>query len=176
MKHIHEVIVVEGRSDTATLRRFFDCDTIETGGSHVTGELLKRVAAAQKTRGVIVFTDPDSSGEHIRSILSRKIPGLKHAFIAKEKAKTARKVGVEHAAKEDLEESLAHLVTFDSGTGEPSLAWVDFLDLGLTGDAARREKICQAFHIGRCNAKTCYRRLCQLGIRAEDIRKVEAHD
>lgn len=169
--HIHEILVVEGHNDTLRLKRFFDCETIETGGSHVTGEVLERIAAAQKSRGVIVFTDPDSSGEHIRSIISRRIPGVKHAFIERAKAKTDKKVGVEHADQKDLEESLRHVVSFEDHP-ENSLSWEDFIDLGLVGDAPRREKVCQAFHIGKCNAKTCYKRLCMLGIETKEIRKV----
>ena len=64
--HIQEMIVVEGQNDTNTLRRFFDCDTIETGGNRVDKATLERIEAAAATRGVIIFTDPDSPGESIR--------------------------------------------------------------------------------------------------------------
>lgn len=168
--HIHEVIVVEGRSDTFTLQSFFDCDTIETRGSHVTGAVLERIAAAQKERGVIVFTDPDASGEHIRSIISRKIPGVKHAYIDRAKAHTDKKVGVEHAAKADLEEALSHLVSYDERLH--TLEWNEFIDLGLIGDAARRKRVCDAFHIGPCNAKTCFKRLNAMGIDAKQIEDI----
>lgn len=60
MKHIQQLIVVEGKNDTARLKQFFDCDTIETGGSRVDKSTLDRIEAAAATRGVIVFTDPDS--------------------------------------------------------------------------------------------------------------------
>lgn len=168
--HIHEIIVVEGRSDTVRLQSFFDCDTIETCGSHVTGATLERIAAAQKERGVIVFTDPDASGEHIRSIISRKIPGVRHAYIDKSKAHTDRKVGVEHAAKADLEDSLKHVVSFDERLH--TLEWNEFIDLGLIGDSARRKMVCDAFHIGKCNAKTCYKRLNAMGICAKQIEEI----
>ena len=167
MKKIREIIVVEGRNDSLRLKSFFDCDTIETGGDQVSAETLERIAAAQKSRGVIVFTDPDRPGEHIRSVISRHVSGIQHAFIEKAKAKTDKKVGVEHAEKKDLEESLAHCVTFMEQS--QSLAWPEFLDLGLTGDAARRERVCRLFHIGKCNAKTCYKRLNQMGVSAYEV-------
>lgn len=168
--HIHEVIVVEGRSDTRRLKTFFDCDTIETCGSHVTGQILDRIAAVQKSRGVIVFTDPDRSGEHIRSIISRKIPGVKHAYIDRDKAKTDKKVGVEHAEYEDLAESLSHLISYDERLS--TLSWNDFLDLGLTGDAAFRKQVCDRFRIGPCNAKTCFKRLNAMGVTRTQIEEV----
>lgn len=172
--HIHEIIVVEGHNDSATLQRCFDCDTIETGGDHVSGETLERIAAAQKSRGVIVFTDPDHAGEHIRSVIERHVPGVLHAYIDKRVAHTDKKVGVEHAKKEDLEQSLQNLISYDQAVS--SLDWNDFVDLGLIGDAARREKVCSAFHIGRCNAKSCFKRLNQLGIEAAAIKEVLCHD
>ena len=59
-QHIKEIIVVEGKNDTNTLQSFFDCDTIETGGDQVNEKTIERVRQAQKTRGVIIFTDPDT--------------------------------------------------------------------------------------------------------------------
>lgn len=88
---IKEMIVVEGKNDTSKLKTFFDCDTIETGGDHVSKEVLDRIEAAANRRGIIVFTDPDTAGEHIRRLIKERIPEAKHAFIAKSKAKTDKK-------------------------------------------------------------------------------------
>ena len=168
--HIQEMIVVEGHNYTNTLRRFFDCDTIETGGDHVSAETLERIAQAQKTRGVIVFTDPDKAGSHIRSVIERHVPGVKHAYIDRSVAHTDKKVGVEHAQKKDLEESLANVVTFNDALH--TLDWDEFISLGLIGDAARRKKVTDAFHIVKCNAKTCFKRLNQLGITRNAIEEI----
>ena len=62
---IQEVIVVEGKNDTAKLKQYFDCDTIETHGTCLSEWTLKFILKASKTRGVIVFTDPDSPGNRI---------------------------------------------------------------------------------------------------------------
>ena len=113
MEKIKEIIVVEGRHDSNTLKQYFDCDTIETGGDQLIDTTIDRIARAQKERGVIIFTDPDSPGEQIRRWINERVPGCKNAFIEKKKAKTPHKVGVEHAKKEDLWESLSHCVTFD---------------------------------------------------------------
>lgn len=168
---IREIIVVEGKNDTNTLQTYFACDTIETGGDQINPVTLERISMAQQKRGVIVFTDPDHPGEHIRRQIQEAVPGCKHAFIDKKKARTERKVGVEHACKEDLWESLNHLVTFEKGN--ESLSWADFVDLGLAGgeDARkRREEICARFHIGPCNAKTCFKRLNQMNITLDDLK------
>lgn len=63
MKKIKEVIVVEGKDDTKRIQRAVDADTIETRGSAIPEETLMLIKKLAKTRGVIVFTDPDFSGE-----------------------------------------------------------------------------------------------------------------
>ena len=91
---IKEMIVVEGKHDTSTLKMYFDCDTIETGGDQLSEATLERIVQAQEKRGVIVFTDPDTPGEHIRRQIKERVPDAKHAFIEKTKARTRKKVGV----------------------------------------------------------------------------------
>ena len=164
---IKEMIVVEGKNDTNVLQSYFDCDTLETSGDQVSETTLSRIEEAQKKRGVIVFTDPDTPGEHIRRLIKERVPEAKHAFIKKEKARTTKKVGVEHASKEDLWDSLSHCVTFTEE--KESLSWADFMDLGLVGNREFRFFVCEQFHIGPCNGKTCFKRLNQMGITRENI-------
>lgn len=172
---IEEIIVVEGRHDTALLKSVYDCDTIETGGSRISKKTLERIREAAKKRGIIVFTDPDSPGERIRKIVQEAVPNAKHCFIEKNKAKTAKKVGVEHASKEDLIHALSTCVTFSNRAD--TLSKEEYIDLGLMGDKARREAVCEAFHIGPCNNKTCFKRLNAMGItKAQIDRKIMEED
>ena len=80
-RKIPEVIVVEGKDDTANLRRFYEVDTYETRGSAIDQDDLERIATLQELRGVIVFTDPDYNGERIRKIIMQEVPQAKHAFL-----------------------------------------------------------------------------------------------
>lgn len=75
-RRIREVIVVEGKHDTEKLRKYFDCDTIETNGTHLGKSVIEQIAAAQKSRGVIILTDPDSPGNRIRCAINQAVPGL----------------------------------------------------------------------------------------------------
>ena len=77
---IQEVIVVEGKDDTANLKRFYEVDTYETRGSAISDDDLERIEKLHDLRGVIVFTDPDYNGERIRKSLCRLFPTVKHAF------------------------------------------------------------------------------------------------
>ncbi|MDY2958427.1 ribonuclease M5 [Floccifex sp.] len=164
---IKEIIVVEGKNDTNTLQTYFQCDTIETGGDQVNETTLQRVKYAQEKRGVIIFTDPDTPGEHIRRQINEYVPGCKNAFIDKKKARTEKKVGVEHASKEDLWDSLMNCVTFINQ--QESLSFDEFIDLGLMGNSQKRFKVCELFHIGPCNGKTCFKRLNGMNVSKQEI-------
>lgn len=60
---IKEIIVVEGRDDTARIKLAVDADTIETNGSAIGDHVIEQIRLAQETRGVIILTDPDFPGE-----------------------------------------------------------------------------------------------------------------
>ena len=170
---IKEVIVVEGKNDSKRLKSFFDADTIETKGLGLSHETLDYIREIKEKRGIILFLDPDAPGEKIRRRINETVPGCKNAFVMKEDARTKKKVGVEHASKEVLEEALNNLLTYEDT--EETLRWEDFLELGLSGEddsSERREKAARVFHTGRCNAKTMYKRLNMLKIRKEELEEV----
>ncbi len=170
---IQEVIVVEGKNDTAVLKSYFDCDTIETHGTCLSDFTLQLIEKMQKKRGVIIFTDPDYPGESIRKQINQRVKGCKNAFVPKEMAKTEKKVGVEHASKEVLEDALKNCVTFDQN--EPSITMEQFYNLGLSGkdnSAHLRDVLSRHFHLGHCNAKTLYKRLCMANITYEEAEEI----
>ncbi len=80
---VKEIIVVEGKDDTAKLKQALDVDTIETNGSAINKQTLDQIAHAKQKRGVIIFTDPDYPGQRIRKIIDEHVPGCKHAFFDK---------------------------------------------------------------------------------------------
>ena len=171
---IKEVFVVEGKHDSEKLKSCFVCDTIETDGTHLSKTKLALIEQLQKQRGIIIFTDPDVPGDKIRHKINESVPGCKNAFIEKAKAKTTRKVGIEHASREDIIEALDHVMTYTSQP-EITISWIDFLSLGLTGIAnsqKRRELLGSALFIGHTNAKTLWKRLNMLGLHKEDVEQL----
>lgn len=170
---IKEVIVVEGKNDTKRLKEFFDCETIETHGLGINKNTIELINEINSRLGVILFLDPDTPGEKIRKRINDAIPGLKNAFILKEDARTKKKVGVEHASKEVLEEALLNVVTYTDK--KESLSFQEFIDLGLSGlqqSQIKRNEVSKYFHIGKCNSKTMLKRLNLLQIKKEDIEKI----
>lgn len=167
---INEVIVVEGKSDTKRLQSFFDVETIETHGLGLSKETLDYIKEVNDKRGVILLLDPDAPGEKIRKRINEYIPGLKNAFVFKEDARTTKKVGVEHASKEVLEEALNNLISYKDVTN--TLTMQDLYDKGLIGQEnsdIKRLEIAKKFHIGKCNGKTMLKRLNLLGIKKEEL-------
>lgn len=171
-KIIKEIIVVEGRDDTVAIQRAVEADTIETGGSAISIEILNRIKLAQEKRGVIVFTDPDYPGEKIRKLISQHVTGVKHAFITKEEAFKKGDIGVENASPKAIIKALENTKTewFD----EPAeiISWVRLIDEGLVaGENAqgRRLELGKALGIGYTNAKQLYKRLKMFQISEQEF-------
>ena len=103
---IKEVIVVEGRDDVAAVKKAVDAEMIAVGGFGINAKVIARIKEAQKRKGVIVLTDPDFAGEKIRRIIAKRVPGIKHAYIAQEDGIKDGDIGVENATPEVIIEAL----------------------------------------------------------------------
>jgi ribonuclease M5 len=167
---IKEVIVVEGKSDVAAVRRAVDADCIVTGGYSLLKQSLEAIAAASRRRGIIILTDPDSPGERIRSFLSKRFPDAKHAFVAKADALANGDVGVEQASAETIRAALA-AAKAASAERRFEFSFGDLLNNGLSGttdSGNARSKLGMILGLGHCNSKQFLQRLNNYGIsRAE---------
>lgn len=171
---INEFIVVEGRDDTERVKSAVECDTIETNGSAINQPTLEVIKQAYETRGVIVLTDPDFPGDKIRNTIRDYIPGVKHAYIDRSKARNKRgKIGVEHASIEDIKDALINVSTpFEEGN--ESISKDVLIDLGLiVGNDARRKRamLSQKLNIGHSNGKQLVKKLNAFGYTEEDVRE-----
>lgn len=175
--NIQEVIVVEGRDDTANLKRFYEVDTYETRGSAISDEDLERIETLHRLRGVIVFTDPDYNGERIRKIIMQAIPDVKHAFLnrgeATPKSKTkGRSLGIEHASFEDLEKALSSVRGYYDDDNQFDIQQQDLVRLGLlmaVDSRQRREYLGERLRIGYSNGKQLLKRLELFGISLAEL-------
>ena len=172
---LKEVLIVEGKSDTAAVKRAVEADCIETGGFHFSRNTLANIAAAYKKRGIIILTDPDSAGENIRNFLSKKFPQAKHAYIPRDEATANNDVGIEQAAPESIRRALSKVRTLEINPSEEFTA-AEMIKFGLAGGANSsklRDKIGAALGIGYGNVKTFVKRLNNYGVtRAEFIEAV----
>ncbi|CAK8053621.1 ribonuclease M5 [Eupransor demetentiae] len=169
-RKIQEFLVVEGRSDTENLQRFFEVDTIETGGSALNEACLERIRLAVAGRGAIVLTDPDFNGQRLRQKIAQAVPGIKSAFINQDQGRAAhdnphKSLGVEHASQAALLAALDKVVT-PKEVAQSDLDLIFMNDLGLVGrpdSKQRRLLLGEKLHIGYGNGKQFLKRLQAFG-------------
>lgn len=174
---IQEVLVVEGKDDTANLRRFYDVDTYETRGSAINDDDLERIEKLNDLRGVIVFTDPDYNGERIRKIIMNAIPNVKHAFLNRDEAapkskSKGRSLGVEHASFEDLQKALSVVLGNFDDDNQFDITRADLMRMGLlrgNDSRRRREYLGEELRIGYSNGKQLLKRLELFGITLAEV-------
>ena len=176
---IREVIVVEGKDDTKRINMAVNADTLETRGSAISDETLEQIEELQEKRGVIVFTDPDFSGEKIRKIIQEAVPGVKHAFLNRRDAVPDHKgsLGVEHASPEAIREALRNLYT-EEPDAEETITRSDLFSEGLidgAGAKERRRQLCEYLRIGYVNGKQLQKRLNLFQITQEEFEEALKH-
>lgn len=171
MRKIKEIIVVEGRDDTAALKRAGDFVTIETHGYGIQQETYELMDKAYKEVGLVIFTDPDHAGENLRKKLLLRYPLSKQAFLAKEDAMDKGDIGVENAKAKDIIEALEKAkVAFLFGDGGYSKK--DLFQCGLVGrpkSAERRRQVGKNLGIGYGNSKILLEKLNQFNIDKEEF-------
>ncbi len=171
---IKQTIIVEGRDDTAAIKRSVDALTIETHGYGITGETWDLIAKAYETTGIIIFTDPDHAGDQIRRRVMERFPDAAEAFLDRQDAAKDGDIGIENASPESIRQALAKARTAGTDEAMPFTP-EDMFALGLTGrddSSARRKHIGKALGIGYANGKTFLARLNRFGITREQLYEI----
>ncbi len=167
------VIVVEGVHDQMRiLEAYPEAQVILTNGSEISKETLELIQQVSLTNEIIIFTDPDTPGEKIRQRISEVVPEAKHAFLRKRDAisKNHKKVGIEHASIECIQDSLSHI--YEDKKLPPTITIKDLYALHLLGmpmSRRLRDEISLQYNIGKPNGKTFLKRLNMLQITKEEL-------
>lgn len=170
---IKEIIVVEGKDDISAIKKAVDAELIATSGYHISKEVLNRIELASKTRGIIIFTDPDYAGERIRERLSKIFKNSKHAFLPQEQAKKKDDIGIENAKPEDILSALEK-ARVEKIPDREEFNIKDLIDYGLVykpDSSIKRKKIGKYLGIGYCNSKQFLRRLNNYGVSRDEFIK-----
>ena len=168
---IKEVIVVEGRDDVDAVKKAIDAEIISVGGFGINAKVIARIQEAQKRKGVIVLTDPDFAGEKIRRIISKRVKGIKHAYIAKEDGLKNGDIGVENACPEVILKAL-EMAKITQIEKQEFFTMPDMFHFKLTGDGTskiRRRMLGKILGIGYGNATQMISRLNNYGITKEEF-------
>ena len=144
---LKQVIVVEGKSDIQRIAQTVEADCIATEGFTLRKGVIDMIRVAYEKRGIIILTDPDTAGERIRRVLTKKFPN-------------------EQASPESIRKALStlHVESLESSN---EFSMVDLVRHGLSGmpdSAARRAVIGAKLGIGYGNGKQFLYRLNHYGI------------
>ena len=64
--------------------------------------VIEQIRVAYEKRGIIILTDPDTAGERIRRVLTKKFPNAQHAFVPRDEAYANDDIGIEQASPESI--------------------------------------------------------------------------
>ncbi len=165
---IQQVVVVEGKTDTNHLKRLFNVDTIETNGSALNSCTLNLIKKAAKTRGVILFLDPDYTGNLIRKKISQHLDKFDEAFIIKDSWKT-KKIGVNEASDVEIINALKNVIKFTKQDIQ-TITCQQYNKLNIN-TYNKRNKICKMYNIPYCNNKQLLKRLNMLKITYKELKE-----
>lgn len=169
---IKEIIVVEGKDDTAAINRACQAETIETHGFGMAEAMWKKLELAEKKRGLIIFTDPDHAGGLIRKKIKDRFPKAKEAFLPRKKGEKKGNIGVENAAPEDIRQALMKVAVSMPSEMRDDINRDFLIRLGLWGETDSgklREVLGDSLGIGGGNGKTFLRKLREYGINKDEI-------
>lgn len=172
-----KVFVVEGRNDYSRLKQLYpSMFMLTTNGSAILESTLDALSELDKTHDIILFLDPDYAGERIRKILSKKITHIYHAFLDQDKAfsKNRKKIGVEHAKKEDIEEALKNIkMTYQISKSDIDISFLyNHKLIGQQDSKKLRSYVSKELHLGHVNGKTLLDRLIQFNISQKQVLEV----
>lgn len=168
---IREVIVVEGRDDVTAVKNAIDAEVIAVGGFGINKKVIDRIKEAQKRQGVIVLTDPDFAGEKIRRIISKRVKGIKHAYISQKDGTKNGDIGVENAEPKIIIKAL-ECAKFEIKEKREEFNINDMILHELTGNSKskeRRDLLGRELGIGYCNTNQFLMRLNNYGITRDEF-------
>jgi len=173
---MESIIVVEGLHDEINIKSVYpNAKCVITNGSEISVDTIKLLKELSKQYDIIVFTDPDSPGERIRSIISNEIPTCSHAFLRNCdcRSKNGRKVGIEHAPKDAIIAALESVYRYEDHLD--TITNNELYELGLNGKSDSRiirDKISDYLNIGKPNAKTFLKRVNLLQLTKKDLEEL----
>ena len=169
---IKEIVVVEGRNDIRAVKRAVDAEVIAVGGFGINRKVIDRIKEAQKRQGVIVLTDPDFAGEKIRRIISKRVKGIKHAYISQEDGIKNGDIGVENALPEAIINALKN-AKCELKEKQHEFDINDMVFFELTGgrdSKSKRDALGKELGIGYANTSQFLFRLNNYGITKEEFK------
>ncbi|MCK5541673.1 MAG: ribonuclease M5 [Desulfobacterales bacterium] len=168
---IYETIVVEGKDDERAVKQAVNAEIIITHGFCISETTFKNIEWAQKQNGIIIFTDPDTAGELIRSRINARIKGCKNAYLTRDEAKKKDNIGIENANAKNIIDALKKAKCIEAK--KENLFTIKDLQtnnlMGVSDASQRRQKLGKILRIGYANAKQLLKRLNHYNISRQEF-------
>ena len=161
------ILVVEGKEDVSYLSNYISSEIVTTNGFEIPREKISYL----KDKKVIVLTDPDEAGLKIRQKLNELLSNSINVEVDIKKCIRDTKNGV---AECEINEVLTKLKPYSvhEKSSESDITMSDLYELGLINNKDLREQVCQKLNLGKCNAKTMYKRLLNNNIKLEQLYEI----
>ena len=162
--YLDGILVVEGKEDASYLSNYIASEIVVTNGFEISKETISYL----KNKKVIVLTDPDEAGGKIRNKLNQLLPNAINVEVDINKCVRDIKNGV---AECDIDEVLTKLKPYSTSkkSSESDITMSDLYELGLLNNKHLRELVCLKLNLGKCNAKTMYKRLLNNNIKLKQL-------
>lgn len=161
------ILVVEGKEDASYLSNYISSEIVVLNGYDIQESTINYL----KNKKVIILTDPDDAGLVIRNKLNTLLPNAVNVEININKCNRGTKTGV---AECEIDEILTKLKSYPAIENKTSsdIQLSDLYNLGLMSDKDLREKVCAKLNLGKCNAKTLFKRLQSNNIKLEQLYEI----
>ena len=165
--YLDGILVVEGKEDASYLSNYIDSEIVTTNGF----DIPKEVIFYLKDKKVIVLTDPDEAGLKIRQKLNELLPTVINVEVDIKKCIRNTKNGV---AECDINEVLTKLKPYyiNKSDSQSDITINDLYNLGLMNNKDLRDEVSRRLNLGKCNAKTLYKRLLNNNIKLEQLYEI----
>ena len=151
---LNRTLVVEGKEDASYLSNYISSEIVVVNGYELSEETISYL----KNKEVILLLDPDEAGKKIREKLNNEIVNAINIEIDINKCNRGTKKGVAECEIEEILSKL-HKYVIEETNSDLDIQMSDLYNLGLMTNKELREKVCAKLNLGRCNAKTLYKRL-----------------
>lgn len=171
----NKIIIVEGKNDLQRIKYILpDVAVLTTNGIEVSEDFLSLVKKLSVDNEIILFLDPDYSGEKIRRKIMNVCPDASHIFVDKNLAisKNKKKIGVEHLELQVLKDALKNVKV---AKYSKNITIQDLYELDLAGSNNSKDKrhmLCKKLNIGYTNAKQLVERLNLFNYTVEEIKEM----
>ena len=165
--YLDKTLVVEGKEDASYLSNYIASEIVVVNGF----ESSKETISYLKTKEVILLLDPDESGKKIRERLNKELPNSVNVEIDINKCTRGTKTGVAECEIDEILNKL-HEYVIKEDNKESDIKLSDLYNLGLMNDKELRETISLKLKLGKCNAKTFYKRLVNNNISLKQLEEV----